>query len=86
MDRFEGVVRKKRIAGGSKSDRAAVVLVTSEHEYVLRRRGGNPFADPTLEKLIGKRVSFVGEVHGYTLIVSGWVEVAGKAAVRDEHK
>jgi hypothetical protein len=75
MERFEGVVRRKPFAEGSKSERQAIFLVTPRHEYVLRRQGANPFVDPSLEGLVGKRVSFVGTVHGYTLIVSDWREV-----------
>jgi len=66
VDRFEGVVRRKPFAEGSKSERTAIFLVTPRREYVLRRQGANPFSDPTLEGLVGKRVSLVGTLHGYT--------------------
>ena len=66
-----GKVVKKRFAAGSKSDRGAVILQTEKgEEYVLRREGGNPFTDPTLDEMVGKRVRFKGLVHGYTLIFS----------------
>jgi hypothetical protein len=76
MDRFEGVVRRRPFAVGSKSERRALLLVTPRHEYVLRRQGGNPFVDPALDALVGKRVSFAGILHGYTLIVSDWQELS----------
>ena len=74
MDRYDGVVRKRPFADGSKSERKVILLVTPRHEYVLRRQGANPFVDSTLEQLVGKRVSFVGTLHGYTLLVSDWKE------------
>jgi hypothetical protein len=72
---FEGLVKHKLIGKGSKSERQAIVLETDEQEYVLRRQGANPFADMVLEKLIGKTISVVGIVHGYTLLISGWHEI-----------
>lgn len=75
MVRYEGSVQLKRIAQGSKSERWAVMLVTRRGEYVLRRPGGNPFRDEVLEGLVGNRLSFVGQLHGQTLIVSSWEEL-----------
>jgi hypothetical protein len=66
-----GKVVKKRFASGSKSDRDAVILRTDKgEEYVLRREGGNPFTDPSLDELVGKQVRLKGLIHGYTLIFS----------------
>ena len=72
MVRYKGSVQLKRIAQGSKSERWAVMLVTRGGEYVLRRAGGNPFRDEVLEGLVGRHLSFVGQLHGQTLIVSSW--------------
>jgi hypothetical protein len=71
---FNGTVIKKLFARGSKSEHEAVCLVTDHGEFVLRRRGGNPFSDPELDKLVGKQISCEGEVVGYTLIISSWSE------------
>lgn len=74
---FEGQVVKKPFGAGSKSERDAVYLVAgSGEQYVLRRRGGNPFQDPELDKLVGKSIAAEGLLTGYTLIVSHWREIA----------
>ena len=69
---FRGQVVKKPFGVGSKSEHAAVKLITKDTEYVLRRQGGNPFADPVLDALVGKTIECEGIVHGYTLIISTW--------------
>ena len=71
---FCGQVVKRPFGAGSKSARPAVMLVTPEGDFVLRRRGGNPFADPDLDRLVGKRICGEGVLHGYTLIMSEWRE------------
>jgi len=70
--RYRGLVVKRRIGIGSKSEHDAVKLVTEKREYVLRRRGGNPFSDPVLNTLVGKTIECDGIVHGRTLIMSDW--------------
>lgn len=70
--KVSGRVVKKVFAEGSKSERPAIYLVSDEQEYLLRRRGGNPFHDPELENLVGRRVRCRGELHGYTLIVTSY--------------
>jgi hypothetical protein len=71
---FRGKVVRKPFGVGSKSERDAVVLVTEDGEYVLRRQGGNPFRDPELDALVGRSIQCQGFVYGYTLIVSSWSE------------
>ena len=69
-----GRVSRQLVAPGSKSEREAVVLDTDAGQFVLRRVGGNPFADPQLDDLVGKTVRAVGEVHGPDFIMSEWTE------------
>ena len=69
---LRGKVVRKPVGAGSKSDRAAVVLVTPDAEYVLRRRGGNAFADPELDALVGVTIRATGTLHGYTFLVDSW--------------
>ena len=69
---FEGTVVRKLFGRGSKSEHEAVVLETGEDDLVLRREGGNAFADPELDKLVGQRIRGTGRRAGYTLILSGW--------------
>jgi hypothetical protein len=72
MSEFTGRVEKKPRAEGSKSEREAVVLVTEKAEYVLRRQGGNPFADAELDKLVGRRIHCRGLLRDYTFIMDSW--------------
>jgi hypothetical protein len=73
--REAGDVVKKPFGSDSKSEHDGVFLVTPSGEYLLRRQGGNPFYDPELEKLVGKRIVAKGDVIGdYTFLLSG-VEV-----------
>jgi hypothetical protein len=73
---YRGEVVLRRIGIGSKSERLAVLLVTQDAEWVLRRQGGHPLRDPVLEALVGKTIQCEGEVASYALIVSSW-EVVG---------
>ena len=57
---LSGKVVIKKIAKGSKSERDAVLLQTDDKEYVLRKLGGNPFHDISLEKLAGKSITATG--------------------------
>lgn len=74
--RVSGLVQRTAIGAGSKTEHTAISVITPAGEYVLRRRGGNAFTDPELEKLVGKQVEFEGVLHGYTLIVAEWQPVA----------
>ena len=71
---LRGRVIKKPFGVGSKSERDAVMVATERGEFVLRRQGGSAFYDPELEQLVGRSISCVGELHGYTLIMSAWQE------------
>jgi hypothetical protein len=73
---LRGKVVRKTVAIGSKSEHAAVVLVTADAEYVLRRSGGNAFADPELDALVGETIRASGTLHGYTFLVDSWERVA----------
>jgi hypothetical protein len=72
---FEGQVTQHLTAKGSKSERQAVFLDTTEGSFVLRRRGGNPFVDPVLQQLVGKTLHVKGILTEHTLIMSDWTEV-----------
>jgi len=59
--RITGTVVRVQIAPGSKSEHVGVMLRTAEgDEYVLRRRGGNPFRDDVLERLVGTTITGEG--------------------------
>ncbi len=68
----QGKVIVRRVSRGSKSERDAVCLVTSDGEMVLRRKGGNPFHDPTLLELEGKTIRATGFEKGQTFFITDW--------------
>jgi len=72
---ISGRVIKKTVGKGSKSERNAVLLDTGEAKFVLRRQGANPFSDPVLDAYVGKTIRGVGNLTGYTFIVSEMIEV-----------
>jgi len=69
---YRGRVVRKPFGRGSKSEHAAVMLVTDDAEYRLRRAGGNPFADPVLAGLVGKTVEVEGTAGEHTLVITAW--------------
>ena len=71
-DVVEGEVVRRLVGAGSKSERDAVVLDTPERSYVLRRREGNPFADPVLDELVGQRLRLVGSALDTTFVIDRW--------------
>ena len=74
--RVLGTVSRKPFASGSKSARVAVVLETDAGKtYLLQRAGGNPFNDPALEELVGKRIEGKGTIDGYALYLAKWREL-----------
>lgn len=75
MSTYEGTVSREAVAEGSKSERDAVVLATDQGQLILRRQGGNPFQDPELDDLVGKRIRAEGDEHGGTLIMESWEEL-----------
>ena len=70
--KIRGRVERRLIGRGSKSEHDAVVLVTAEHVYTLRRRGGHAFQDSVLDDLVGQELEFEGELHDNVLHVTRW--------------
>lgn len=67
-----GTVVKHPFAPASKSAHEAVWLVTDQGEFKLEREAGNPFHDPELDALVGRRITCVGSVIGYVFRIRGW--------------
>jgi hypothetical protein len=65
-----GKVTLKKMGEGSKSEHEAVYFVTEGASYVLRRKGENPFSDPFLHKLDGKKIEVTGIVNKYVFLAS----------------
>ena len=74
--KVKGKVVKKIFGAGSKSEHDAITLVTEKGEFKLRRKNGNPFFDPELEKLVGKTIRCDGITHNYTFIMSDCEELS----------
>lgn len=72
---IEGMVTKKQIAKGSKSERDAIVIITKIGEFVLKRATGNPFSDPELESLVGKQIECDGSIHNQYFMMTNWSEI-----------
>ncbi len=58
---FTGLVIRKLINIGSKSEHEAIMLDRGDGQPLeLRVKGGNPFQDPALAPFVGQRVRVVG--------------------------
>jgi hypothetical protein len=67
--KLSGVVRREPFGAGSKSAHDAVVLVTDAGRYRLQRKNANPFDDPVLANLVGKRIAAQGRVAGPSFVL-----------------
>jgi hypothetical protein len=65
---LKGKVVMKKFAVGSKSEHDAVYIETDKGDFVLRQVGGNPFNDPELKKLVGKKIKAEGSLKDYLFI------------------
>lgn len=59
---LKGKVILRKFAEGSKSEHEAVFLDTGNKVYRLKIKGGNPFYDAALHKLIGKDIKAEGQL------------------------
>ena len=70
---ISGHVKRQRLAAGSKSDRVGVVLDDGAGQtYALRRAGGNPFSDASIDELVGKTITGTGIVADGHFIMDHW--------------
>jgi hypothetical protein len=67
---FLGRVSRGLISEGSKSEREAILVTVPEGRFILRRKGGNAFNDPELERLVDREIEGEGSLVGQTLIAS----------------
>jgi hypothetical protein len=67
-----GTVVRRRVSGRSKHAHEGVVLETADGDLILRREGANPFHDPALQALVGKRLRCRGELDGAMFFVTSW--------------
>ena len=70
--KLKGKVAKKQLYAGTKSEHEGLVLITSDGEFKLQRKGGNPFRDDVLAELEGKEIEAEGTVREARFIMSHW--------------
>ena len=68
VTKLRGKVSRGTYAKGSKSEREALFVETSDGRFVLRRKGGPAFADTKLERYFGHEVECDGFLVGSTLL------------------
>lgn len=69
MTKLSGKVISKNFGKGSKSEHLAIYVESGKHQYRLKRKGGNPFYDESLNELIGKNVELEGRITEYFFVV-----------------
>ncbi|HET6559846.1 MAG TPA: hypothetical protein VFG54_21145 [Prolixibacteraceae bacterium] len=62
MTKLTGKVVAQKFGEGSKSEHDAVYLDTGDKKYRLKKKGGNPFYDESLHKLVGKTIELEGDI------------------------
>jgi hypothetical protein len=69
-----GLVERAALDDGSKSERAAIVLVADDGQrYTLRLRDEPAFGASGLDDLVGTRIQTEGVAIDRTLFIKGWV-------------
>ena len=67
-----GEVTLQTTSRGSKSEHEAVMLESKGKHFILRRKGGNPFYDPEMINLVGKRIKAKGDLLEHIFILEDW--------------
>ncbi len=70
--KLRGRVIKKLFYAGTKSEHEGLVLVTTDGEFKLQRKGGNPFWDEIVGELEGKEIECEGTLRETRFIMSHW--------------
>lgn len=65
---LQGNVISAPFGKGSKSEREAIFVVTSNTRYILRRKSGPAFDDKELIKYVGHKIECDGFLVGSTLL------------------
>lgn len=73
-----GKVILGKFGKGSKSEHDAVYLDIGEKKYRLKRKGGNPFHDPVLHKMVGKNIKAKGRLTSYFFEIGEAVKIIPK--------
>ena len=70
--KLHGHVTKKLLYAGTKSEHEGIVLKSSQGEFKLRRKGGNPFWDEAIAYLEGKEIEGEGVIRKNQFIMDHW--------------
>lgn len=62
MAKLKGKVILEKFGKDSKSEHNAVFLDTGKKKYKLKKKGGNPFFDSSLQNLVGKQIKVEGNI------------------------
>jgi hypothetical protein len=65
---LRGLVTRRVFGKGTKSEHLAVWIDTDRGSFLLRRKGGPAFADPELDRYVGKVVVCDGFLLSHTLL------------------
>jgi hypothetical protein len=65
---LRGRVTRRVFGQGTKSEHLAVWIDTDRGSFILRRKGGPAFADPELDRYVGKTVVCDGFLLAHTLL------------------
>jgi len=68
VESLRGKVIQDTYGRGSKSEHDAIVIITTEGRYLLRRKAGHAYNDMELEKYIGLEIECNGFLVDSTLI------------------
>ncbi len=66
---IKGELIKQLHGKGSKSEHEAIFLLGEDYKYRLKMKGGNPFYDKELHKLVGKKVVIEGNFDSVLFVV-----------------
>lgn len=66
--KLSGVLVRKAFGKGSKSEHDAVYIKTENADFVLRKKGANPFENRELLELVGRTVEATGTINEYLFL------------------
>lgn len=71
-----GDVETVEFAKGSKSAHTALFIKTNSGFHRIKMKAGNPFYDPNLQALVGKKVELEGELTEHFFIIDKVLQVS----------
>lgn len=81
IKKLTGKVEIDTFAKSSKSEHEAIYLNTGIERYRLRMKGGNPFYDESLHKLVGKTIVVEGYESGKIFVIDSITRISDKKEI-----